>query len=54
VIRKSVDTPGVAKVLEAIDAKLTTDAISSLNLEVTSQQEQPSAVAQAWLVSVHN
>jgi osmoprotectant transport system substrate-binding protein len=54
VIRKSVDTPGVAKVLAAIDAKLTTDAISSLNLEVTSQQEQPTAVAQAWLVSVHN
>lgn len=54
VIRKSVDTPGVAKVLAAIDAKLTTDAISSLNLEVTSQQEQPAAVAQAWLVSVGN
>jgi osmoprotectant transport system substrate-binding protein len=54
VIRKSVDTPGVAKVLEAIDAKLTTDAISNLNLEVTSQQEEPAAVAQAWLVSVGN
>jgi len=54
VIRKAVDTPGVAKVLAAIDAKLTTDAISSLNLEVTSQQEQPAAVAQAWLVSVGN
>jgi osmoprotectant transport system substrate-binding protein len=52
VIRKSVDTPGVAKVLEAIDAKLTTDAISKLNLEVTSQQEQPTAVASAWVASV--
>jgi osmoprotectant transport system substrate-binding protein len=54
VIRKSVDTPGVAKLLNAIDKKLTTNAISQLNLEVTSQQEQPSAVAQAWLVSVGN
>jgi osmoprotectant transport system substrate-binding protein len=54
VIRKCVDTPGVAKVLEAIDAKLTTDAISKLNLEVTSEQEEPTAVAQAWLVSVGN
>jgi osmoprotectant transport system substrate-binding protein len=52
VIRKSVDTSGVAKVLERIDAKLTTDAISTLNLDVTSKQEQPAAVAQAWLTSV--
>ena len=41
VIRKSVDTAGVAKVLNAIDAKLTTTAISKLNLDVTQQQEQP-------------
>jgi osmoprotectant transport system substrate-binding protein len=52
VIRKSVDTPGVAKILNAIDAKLTTVAISKLNLEVTNQQEQPAAVASAWLASV--
>jgi osmoprotectant transport system substrate-binding protein len=52
VIRKSVDTPGVAKALNAIDAKLTTVAISKLNLDVTAKQELPAAVAQAWLNSV--
>jgi len=53
VIRKSVDTSGVAEVLNKIDAKLTTDAISKLNLDVTAKQEQPAAVAQAWVKSVH-
>jgi osmoprotectant transport system substrate-binding protein len=52
VIRKSVDTSGVAQVLDSIDAKLTTDAISKLNLDVTSSQEQPAAVAQTWVHSV--
>jgi osmoprotectant transport system substrate-binding protein len=52
VIRRSVDTPGVAKILNAIDAKLTTVAISKLNLDVTAKQEQPPAVAQAWVTSV--
>jgi osmoprotectant transport system substrate-binding protein len=52
VIRKSVATSGVASVLNKIDAKLTTQAISKLNLDVTSKQEQPAAVAQAWVSSV--
>jgi glycine betaine/choline ABC-type transport system substrate-binding protein len=52
VIRKSADTAGVAKVLNSIDAKLRTDAISKLNLEVTAQQDQPAAVAKAWVSSV--
>ena len=52
VIRKSVATSGVASVLNNIDAKLTTQAISKLNLDVTSKQEQPAAVAQAWVSSV--
>jgi osmoprotectant transport system substrate-binding protein len=52
VIRTSVDTPGVAKIINAIDAKLTTVAISKLNLDVTAKQEQPPAVAQAWVTSV--
>ena len=52
VIRTSVDTPGVAKILNAIDAKLTTNAISKLNLDVTAKQEQAPAVAQSWLTSV--
>ena len=52
VIRKSVDTSGVASVLNKIDAKLTTTAISKLNIDVTSKQEQPAAVAQTWVSSV--
>jgi glycine betaine/choline ABC-type transport system substrate-binding protein len=48
-----VATSGVANVLGSVDAKLTTAAISKLNLEVTQQQEQPAAVAQAWLNSQH-
>ena len=52
VIRKTVDTAGVAKVLDNIDAKLTTAAITKLNLDVNSQQEQPAAVAQTWVNSV--
>jgi glycine betaine/choline ABC-type transport system substrate-binding protein len=39
-------------VLNKIDAKLTTTAISKLNLDVTSKQELPAAVAQAWVSSV--
>ena len=34
VIRKSMDTTGVAKVSNQIDAKLTTSAIEKLNLDV--------------------
>jgi osmoprotectant transport system substrate-binding protein len=52
VIRKSVATSGVESVLNKIDAKLTTAAISKLNLDVTSKQQQPAAVAQAWVNSV--
>jgi osmoprotectant transport system substrate-binding protein len=53
VIRTSVDQPEVTKVLNEVDAKLTTVAISRLNLEVTAQKEQPTTVAQAWLTSEH-
>ena len=53
VIRKSVDTSGVASVLDSIDAKLTTSAIEKLNLDVNNQQEQPAAVAQTWVTSVN-
>jgi len=53
VIRKSVDTAGVAKVLDDIDAKLTTEAISKLNLDVTADQEQPAEVAHTWVTSVN-
>jgi osmoprotectant transport system substrate-binding protein len=49
VIRDSVDTPGVAKVLNALSAKLTTVDISKLNLLVTAQKENPVTVADRWL-----
>jgi osmoprotectant transport system substrate-binding protein len=50
VIRKSVDTAGVAAALNKLSAKLTTDQISELNILVTGpQKEQPAAVASAWL-----
>jgi osmoprotectant transport system substrate-binding protein len=52
VIRKSVDTAAVASALNSLDQKLTTDAISQLNLDVTAKKEQPAAVAKAWLTSV--
>jgi osmoprotectant transport system substrate-binding protein len=52
VIRKSVDTAPVAAALNSLDQKLTTDAISQLNLDVTAKKEQPAAVAKAWLTSV--
>ena len=51
VIRKSVDERALVKALDGLDAKLTTDEISKLNLEVTQQKEQPAAVASAWLQS---
>ncbi len=49
VIRKSVDSSAVSSALNALDEKLTTDAISKLNLDVTADKEQPAAVAKAWL-----
>lgn len=50
VIRKSVDTPKVAAVLDKLSAKLTTTALSNLNLKVNDQHQSPVAVAHAWLV----
>jgi osmoprotectant transport system substrate-binding protein len=52
VIRTSVNQPAVTKALNAVSAKLTTNQISKLNLEVTGpQKEAPAAVASAWLKS---
>jgi osmoprotectant transport system substrate-binding protein len=53
VIRKSVDQSGVTNALDNLDQKLTTVAISNLNLDVTTKKEQPAAVAKAWLKSEH-
>jgi osmoprotectant transport system substrate-binding protein len=52
VIRKSVDTPGVAKVLNKLSSELTTEQIETLNLEVTTKKESPATVASAWLKKV--
>lgn len=49
VIRKSVDTAGVAKVLNKLSSKLSTSEIEKLNIEVTTKKEQPATVAKAWL-----
>jgi len=49
VIRKSVNSAAVDAALNKLDEKLTTDAISKLNLDVTANKEQAAAVAKAWL-----
>jgi osmoprotectant transport system substrate-binding protein len=51
VIRKSVDTPRVATLLNRLSAKLTTDQLSKLNLEVDDRGESPAAVARRWVES---
>lgn len=51
VIRKSAASAAVVTALANLDAKLTTDAISTLNLQVTADKKQPAAVASAWLKS---
>jgi osmoprotectant transport system substrate-binding protein len=48
VIRKSVDTPQVASLLNKLSAKLTTAQLSKLNIEVNGGQS-PAAVAQQWV-----
>jgi osmoprotectant transport system substrate-binding protein len=49
VIRLSVDKPRVRKVLDKLSKALTTAALSSLNLKVTTTKKQPATVARAWL-----
>jgi osmoprotectant transport system substrate-binding protein len=51
VIRKSAATAAVVTALGNLDAKLTTDAISKLNLQVTVDKMQATDVAQTWLKS---
>ena len=52
VIRKSAVTAKLTTALNALDKKLTTAAISQLNLDVTANKQQPAAVARTWLASV--
>lgn len=51
VIRTSLASSGVKAALAKLDAKLTTNAISKLNLQVTADKKQPAAVAKTWLKS---
>jgi osmoprotectant transport system substrate-binding protein len=54
VIRTSVDSTQVTKVIDAASAKLTTAQISKLNILVTGpKKEQPAAVAETWLKAEH-
>ena len=48
VIRTSVDTPAVASALNGLSAKLTTDQLSELNIEVSVNHEDPATVAKKW------
>jgi osmoprotectant transport system substrate-binding protein len=52
VVRKSVASAALKNALATLDNALTTDAISTLNLDVTVKHEQPAAVAETWLKSV--
>jgi osmoprotectant transport system substrate-binding protein len=54
VIRKSVDSSAVTRLINAVSAKLTTAQISKLNVLVTGpQKEDPATVAQTWLKAEH-
>lgn len=50
VIRDSVVTDEIAELLNAVSAKLTTEAITELNRKVDTEQADPRDVAKAWLI----
>jgi osmoprotectant transport system substrate-binding protein len=52
IIRTSVDTAGVSKALNAVDALLTTEQLEHLNIDVNVDHENPATVASSWLKSV--
>ena len=49
VIRKSVDSPAIDAILNAISAKVTTDQMLALNKQVDISQQDPAAVAKSFL-----
>ncbi len=51
VIRKPVDTPAVAAALNAVSAKLTTQQLEGLNIDVNVDHDDPATVAARWLKS---
>jgi osmoprotectant transport system substrate-binding protein len=48
VIRKSVDSSAVQRAINGLSAKLTTQQLSELNIEVNFQHKSASSVASAW------
>jgi len=51
VIRQQFDTPAVAAALNGMSKKLTTDALSQLNIDVNINHDDPATVASQWLKS---
>jgi osmoprotectant transport system substrate-binding protein len=51
-ISKSKATPGVTSTLDAVSAKLTTEALISLNEKVITEKQAAGAVAKEWLADV--
>jgi osmoprotectant transport system substrate-binding protein len=51
VIRKQFDIPAVAAALNGMSKKLTTDALSQLNIDVGVNHQDPAKVAAQWLKS---
>ncbi|MDQ1750141.1 MAG: osmoprotectant transport system substrate-binding protein [Pseudonocardiales bacterium] len=49
IINKAKATDGVKKILNGIQAKLTTDGLSQLLTKVQNQKQDPDAVAKQWL-----
>ena len=49
VLREAASNPEVDRILNAIDAKLTTAGVATMNSQVAVQLQDPAAVATAWL-----
>jgi osmoprotectant transport system substrate-binding protein len=49
VLRQAAANPEVTRILNAIDAKLTTAGVATMNSQVTIQLQDAAAVATAWL-----
>lgn len=49
ILRQAAANPSVTKVLNAIDAKLTTADLATMNSQVSIQNQDAAAVAEAWL-----
>jgi osmoprotectant transport system substrate-binding protein len=52
IVRNSVDTAAVSKALNTMDAKLTTEQLEHMNIDVNVNHQNPDTVASNWLKSV--